>query len=74
MTGLDAEQELCNGGTLASLVESGALKHRSGAMLVHRVLTVLIDIALAMEHMHSQRIAHGDLNPSNILLQVRLPS
>ena len=35
-----------------------------------RVLTVLQDIASAVEYMHSKRIAHGDLNPNNVLLQV----
>jgi serine/threonine protein kinase len=33
---------------------------------------VLLGITKGMDYMHSKRICHGDLNPSNILLKVRL--
>ncbi|KAF5838761.1 hypothetical protein DUNSADRAFT_2305 [Dunaliella salina] len=33
------------------------------------VVQMLLDIAHGMEHVHSQSIIHGDLNPNNILLK-----
>ena len=33
---------------------------------------ILAGIAGGMEYVHAKRILHGDLNPSNILLKVRL--
>ncbi len=45
----------------------GDLRQLRGASYT-RILPLLIDIAAALEHVHSRRIVHRDLKPSNILL------
>ena len=65
-------QELCNGGTLCNLVEVGALRAKQGGVRFDRIISLLVDIAAGMEHLHAKRIAHGDLNPNNVLLAVRV--
>jgi serine/threonine protein kinase len=35
------------------------------------VLNILSQVAAAVEYLHSKRICHGDLNPSNVLFKVR---
>jgi tRNA A-37 threonylcarbamoyl transferase component Bud32 len=37
------------------------------------VLRVMKGIASGLRYVHSRRICHGDLNPSNVLLKVRTP-
>jgi hypothetical protein len=37
-------------------------------------MSVLRDVAAGMNYMHAKRICHGDLNPSNILLKVKILS
>ena len=64
-------QEYCNGGSLRSLLNSGAFaqpavrNHWRSAMLCVKA------IAAGMQYVHQKRICHGDLNPANILLHVR---
>jgi serine/threonine protein kinase len=66
-------QEYCNGGSLRDLlhgrafVQHGMVSHWSSVMLVMQ------GIAAGMAYVHSKRICHGDLNPSNVLLKVRIP-
>ena len=36
------------------------------------IVTVLRDVAAGMDYMHGKRLCHGDLNPANILLKVRV--
>jgi len=70
---------LCNGGTL----EDRLKPHASGAQSRLTALgwastpatlswgsrlTILRDVARALEHLHGQRLLHGDVKPSNILL------
>lgn len=63
-------QEYCNGGSLRHLLQKGYFQ---GGWLPHRwntIFGILRGIANGMDHMHSKRICHGDLNPSNILFKV----
>ena len=62
-------QEFCNGGNLRRAVDrgyfAGAFPRRWAS-----ITGVLAGIAGGMQYVHSKRILHGDLNPSNILLKV----
>jgi serine/threonine protein kinase len=63
-------QEFCNGGNLRRAVDrgyfSGAFRNRWKT-----ITQLLTGVVAGMEYVHSKRILHGDLNPSNILLKVR---
>jgi serine/threonine protein kinase len=66
-----ALQEFCNGGSLRQALNKGyysieGMPHRWSVISMH-----LRAIAEGMDYMHSKRICHGDLNPSNILFKVR---
>lgn len=63
-------QEFCVGGSLAKLLTGEHLMTSVGGVQVHRVLTVLRHVASGMAYMHKLRMVHGDLNPSNIFLQL----
>jgi tRNA A-37 threonylcarbamoyl transferase component Bud32 len=67
-------QEFCNGGSLRQALVSGALQSPALRRRWPVVTGVLADIADGMHHIHGKRICHGDLNPSNILLKVRIAS
>jgi len=47
-------------------VDSGAFIDAHGGCRFDRAMAVLVDIANGMAYVHSKRIAHGDLNPSNV--------
>lgn len=64
-------QEFCNGGALRTLLQRGALSARRLPQRFRRVLGLAVGIARGMEFITARGILHGDLNPSNILLQVR---
>jgi serine/threonine protein kinase len=63
-------QEFCNGGTLRSAVGAGLFTDTGLPNRWDVVLSVLDDIGAGLEYIHSKRICHGDLNPSNVLLKV----
>jgi serine/threonine protein kinase len=68
-------QEFCNGGTLRQALQKGyfcAFSPKTGAWRWEAIMQMLHGIASGMDYMHRQRICHGDLNPSNILLKVWL--
>jgi serine/threonine protein kinase len=67
-------QEYCNGKSLREVLRSGALNPRKCAARWASMITVLTHVAYGMRHMHANRICHGDLNPSNVLLKVGLLS
>ena len=63
-------QEFCNGGSVADVVDSGALRSSRLPRRWDAVFGLLRGIADGMDHMHGKRICHGDLNPANVLLKV----
>lgn len=64
-------QEFCQGGSLAKLLSGEHLVTQVGGVHIQRVLTILRHVASGVSYMHSAlRCIHGDLNPSNILLQL----
>ena len=64
-------QEFCNGGSVRNLLERGGFARVEAADKWKGRMHVLEGIATGMHYMHSRRICHGDLNPSNVLLKVR---
>jgi serine/threonine protein kinase len=67
-------QEFCNGGSLGDAISDGIFGMARTRMHWRRVVSTLLDVARGMAYIHSMRICHGDLNPANVLLQVRLAS
>ena len=66
-------QEFCNGGALRSMLQQGALSAKHLPRHFSVVLGLVLGIACGMRHISDRGICHGDLNPSNVLLQVRPP-
>lgn len=66
-----AAQEFCNGGSLRGALQRGYFTHKKLPSRWEVVASVLRGVAEGMAYVHSKRICHGDLNPSNILLKVR---
>jgi serine/threonine-protein kinase len=54
--------EYCSGGTIKDLVES------SGPIQPPKLYNYCFQILSAIDYMHQIHIAHGDIKPSNILL------
>ncbi|KAG2444727.1 hypothetical protein HXX76_001471 [Chlamydomonas incerta] len=69
--------ELCDGGCLGSLLASrtfprparGGSLRQGFAMDMKGVYMVLLDVALALRHLHSMNLVHRDLKPANLLLK-----
>ena len=64
-------QEYCNGGSLREAVQRGLFRSGSLRSRFAMLMTILCHVADGIAYMHSKRICHGDLNPSNVLLKVR---
>jgi len=62
-------QEFCEAGSLRDLLDKKAFVRGSEGIDMPAVLDTAIDVARAMEHLHSQHIVHSDLKPRNILLK-----
>ncbi|KAG2423171.1 hypothetical protein HXX76_010939 [Chlamydomonas incerta] len=62
-------QEFADGGPLGRLYGHPALWLSPGVANLGAVLPLALGIARALEHVHSKRIVHGDLNPNNVLLK-----
>ena len=70
-----ALQEFCNGGSLREALMLGVFGGGPDA-LPRRwapITAVLRGLAEGLAYVHGQSIVHGDVNPANILLQVRAP-
>lgn len=65
-----AVQELCNGGSLRSALTRGVLAPAALRPRWPSVLRILCGVAAGMDYMHSLRVFHGALTPSNILFKV----
>ncbi|KAG2434732.1 hypothetical protein HXX76_007622 [Chlamydomonas incerta] len=62
-------QEFADGGPLSSLYGHRALWLSPGVVNLAAVVPLALGIARALEHLHSKRIVHSDLNPNNVLLK-----
>jgi len=62
--------EYCNGGTLAQALQTGRFISAGRKLNMPLILRRAIDIAHAMEHLHSNCVVHGDLKPENVLLHM----
>jgi tRNA A-37 threonylcarbamoyl transferase component Bud32 len=71
VSSLSLMQEYCNGGSLASAISTGLFDPDSIHSHWQRLILILQDVAEGMAYIHSMKICHGDLNPSNVLLKVR---
>eukprot|EP00892_Ulva_mutabilis_P002024 jgi/Ulvmu1/11822/UM080_0033.1 len=66
-------QEYCNGGSLRAVVEEGLFGGPTMRARWRRISVALCGLAAGMHYLHSKRICHGDLNPSNVLMKVSPP-
>jgi serine/threonine protein kinase len=64
-----AVQEYCNGGTLRAAISAGLFREEGLPNRWEALLAILDDVCAGVEYIHSKRITHGDLNPSNILFK-----
>ncbi|GLI67387.1 hypothetical protein VaNZ11_011570 [Volvox africanus] len=63
-------QEYCELGTLKAAIDQGYFKSLAGGSPnLAFMLTVALDMALGLEHVHSKNVVHGDVTVSNVLLQ-----
>lgn len=62
-------QEYCNGGTLQAAIAAGLFRERGLPNRWEAQLAVMDDVCAGVEYIHSKRITHGDLNPSNFLFK-----
>ncbi|KAF8033404.1 hypothetical protein BT93_D2112 [Corymbia citriodora subsp. variegata] len=60
--------------SLASHVKECANPRRRMVFSLQVAVDIMLQIARGLEYLHSQKIFHGDLNPTNVLLKSRTPS
>eukprot|EP00890_Picochlorum_soloecismus_P003457 jgi/Picsp_1/4111/NSC_01621-R1_kinase-like protein len=61
-------QELCSLGTLHGAIQAGLFTDNIVNKRIERIARISIDVAKALEYMHSKDIIHWDLSSSNVLL------
>eukprot|EP00210_Caulerpa_lentillifera_P003153 g3013.t1 len=63
--------EYCDGGSLAEAIRNGELSpgQDTSSSKLWNVAKTALEIAGAMNYLHSVRIIHGDLKPGNVLLK-----
>ncbi|KAG2490369.1 hypothetical protein HYH03_011171 [Edaphochlamys debaryana] len=62
-------QEFCEVGSLSNAISAGVVGSvAAGGAASLCALTLALDVACGMAHIHSRNIVHGDLSPSNVLL------
>jgi serine/threonine protein kinase len=64
-------QEFCNGGSLRAALRRGVFAVGGLPRRWDALSACLRAVAEAMEHMHAERICHGDLTPAHVLFTVR---
>ncbi|KAL6753026.1 kinase-like domain-containing protein [Haematococcus lacustris] len=68
--------ELCDQGSLDEAIHSGAfrltLPGKAPRINMLAVLTTLLEVAMALRHMHAMQLVHCDLKPGNVLLKSSL--
>ncbi|PHT58042.1 hypothetical protein CQW23_00405 [Capsicum baccatum] len=62
--------ELMNKSLSASIKEHSG-QRKKGPFTVQVAVDIMLQIARGMEYLHSRKIYHGELNPSNVLLKPR---
>eukprot|EP00195_Chlamydomonas_chlamydogama_P017133 CAMPEP_0202897514 /NCGR_PEP_ID=MMETSP1392-20130828/6251_1 /ASSEMBLY_ACC=CAM_ASM_000868 /TAXON_ID=225041 /ORGANISM="Chlamydomonas chlamydogama, Strain SAG 11-48b" /LENGTH=1235 /DNA_ID=CAMNT_0049583177 /DNA_START=164 /DNA_END=3873 /DNA_ORIENTATION=+ len=62
-------QEYCDAGSLSAVFDKGQFHDPSGIPYLDIILSILMNVAKGMAHIHSKNIIHGDLTPTNILLK-----
>ncbi|GIL51841.1 hypothetical protein Vafri_7765 [Volvox africanus] len=61
--------EYCDAGSLKHAVKRGCFRTAGSRPNMQALYTTLMEIALALRHLHALRLVHCDLKPSNILLK-----
>ncbi|GLI69692.1 hypothetical protein VaNZ11_014381 [Volvox africanus] len=61
--------EYCDAGSLKHAVKRGCFRTEGSRPNMQALYTTLMEIALALRHLHALRLVHCDLKPSNILLK-----
>ncbi|GIL44683.1 hypothetical protein Vafri_2211, partial [Volvox africanus] len=67
--------EYCDAGSLADAIVRGAFRQPALGLYgttqpnMRAILATLLEVALALRHLHSLRLVHCDLKPSNVLLR-----
>lgn len=67
--------EWCDAGSLAAALSDGRLQPagaQGNAASFEAICTTLMEVALAMEHLHAMHIMHRDLKAKNVLLSSSL--
>ncbi|XP_059276310.1 receptor-like kinase LIP1 [Lycium ferocissimum] len=57
--------------SLAAYIKEHSSQRKKGPFSVQVAVDIMLQIARGMEYLHSKKIYHGELNPSNVLLKPR---